>query len=275
MIIMESRVAQTGIIFDIKKFAIHDGPGIRTTVFFKGCSLDCWWCHNPESRNPEPESRQVRFSRGAHGDSRMKDTTIGCTVTVEELIAEILQDEIFYDQSGGGVTISGGEPLMQVEFLKALLDRCHHLSIHTAVDTSGYAAWNDFEQIYDLVDLFLYDLKIMDETDHKKYIGVSNRRILSNLARLTERGDKVIVRIPMIPDITDTQDNLEAIAVFLSSLPNVHFISLLPYNKLGEDKIERFEMGHPRRRWQTMPTEQVRQAGRMLESHGYQVSIGG
>lgn len=275
MVIMESRVAQTGIIFDIKKFAIHDGPGIRTTVFFKGCSLDCWWCHNPESRNPEPESKQVRFSRGAHGDSRMKDMTIGCTVTVEELIAEILQDEIFYDQSGGGVTVSGGEPLMQVEFLNALLDQCHCLGIHTAVDTSGYAEWEDFEQVYDLVDLFLYDLKIMDETEHEKYIGVSNLRILSNLARLTERGDKVIVRIPMIPGITDTQDNLEAIAVFLSGFPNVHFISLLPYNKLGEDKIERFEMGHPRRRWQTMPTEQVRQAGRMLESHGYQVSIGG
>ncbi|MEE8418448.1 MAG: glycyl-radical enzyme activating protein, partial [candidate division Zixibacteria bacterium] len=254
---------------------IHDGPGIRTTVFFKGCSLDCWWCHNPESRNPNPESRQVRFSRGAHGDSRMKDTTIGYSVTVEELIAEILKDRIFYDQSGGGVTISGGEPLMQVEFLSALLDQCHCLGIHTTVDTSGYAEWEAFEQIYDSVDLFLYDIKIMDENDHKKYVGVSNQRILSNLGRLTERGDKVNVRIPMVPDITDTRDNLEAIAAFLSDLPNIDRLSLLPYNKLGEDKVERFKMGHPRRRWQTMPTEQVRQAGRMLESHGYKVSIGG
>lgn len=201
--------------------------------------------------------------------------TIGCTVTVEAIIEEILKDRIFYDQSGGGVTISGGEPLMQVEFLIALLDRCHHLGIHTAVDTSGYAAWEDFEQIYDLVDLFLYDLKLIDKTDHKRYVGVSNRRILSNLTRLTERPDKVIVRVPLIPDITDTRDNLEAIALFLSSLPNVHRISLLPYNKLGEDKMERFEMGYPRRRWQNMPTEEVRQAGKMLESHGYQVSIGG
>jgi pyruvate formate lyase activating enzyme len=272
---MESRMAQTGIIFDIKKFAIHDGPGIRTTVFFKGCPLDCWWCHNPESRNPNPESRHVRSLRGAAGVSSAKDVTIGCTMTVEELIAEILKDRVFYDQSGGGVTVSGGEPLMQVEFLNALLDQCHCLGIHTAVDTSGYAEWEAFEQIYDLVDLFLYDIKIMDENDHKKYAGVSNQRILSNLARLTERGDKVIVRIPMVPDITDTRDNLEAIAAFLSDLPNIDRLSLLPYNKLGEDKMERFEMGHPRRRWQTMPTEQVRQAGRMLESHGYKISIGG
>jgi pyruvate formate lyase activating enzyme len=272
---MVSHMAQTGIIFDIKKFAIHDGPGIRTTVFFKGCSLDCWWCHNPESRNPEPESKRVRFWRGAHGDPRMKDITIGRAVAVEELITEILKDRIFYDQSGGGVTISGGEPLMQVEFLNALSSKCRGLGIHTAVDTSGYAPWEDFEKIYDQVDLFLYDLKIMDDTAHRKYIGVPNRQILSNLARLNERGDKAIVRIPMIPDITDTQDNLEAIAVFLSSLSNVHLISLLPYNKLGEDKMERFEMGQPLRRWQTMPKEQVRRAGRMLEALGYQVSIGG
>ncbi|MEE9555427.1 MAG: glycyl-radical enzyme activating protein [candidate division Zixibacteria bacterium] len=266
--------AVEGIIFDIKKFAIHDGPGIRTTIFFKGCPLNCWWCHNPESRNPNPEKMTSNtvsrdyFSRRYSGHE-----TLGFRVSVERAISEIIKDRIFYDQSGGGVTFSGGEPLSQVDFLSSLLKACRERNIHTTVDTCGFAPWDDFERIYDLVDLFLFDLKILNNELHTKYTGVSNELVLSNLERLASSGKKVVVRIPLIPEITDTKENLEGIAGFLGKLDGIRFVSLLPYNKLGEDKFRRYEIPGRRFSSETQDADFVGKCGAWFESCGLNVKI--
>jgi len=190
-------------------------------------------------------------------------------------MSEVLKDEIFYDQSGGGATFSGGEPMMQTDFLAALLERCRQRGISTVVDTCGYAPDGDFDRVYDLVDLFLFDLKLMDETLHVEYTGVSNNLILANLTSLAMRGQKVVVRIPMIPEITDTRQNLDAVAVFLRPLRNVRRISLLPYNKLGEDKAKRFKLGDRGLRLETQSPDEMHRRAAWLASHGYEVKIGG
>lgn len=264
-------MAIQGTIFDLKKYAIHDGPGIRTTVFLKGCPLSCKWCHNPESRCPTVESRQVH---SAQGDAS-RNTIIGCTVDVKSVIDDIMKDEMFYDQSGGGVTFSGGEPMIQPDFLTALLEECKQCDLHTAVDTSGYAPREDFERICNLVDLFLFDLKLMDDAEHFEYTGVSNRLILENLVLLSEIARKVVVRIPMIPEITDTRVNLDAVSEFLEPLKGVRQINLLPYNRLGEDKASRFGFGDSAHLWETQSTDDLELRADWLRSAGYLVKVGG
>ena len=232
---------QTGIVFDIIKYSVHDGPGIRTTVFLKGCPLDCIWCHNPESKKREPETT-TKITRNKVlklSYSETKDV-VGREVTDDEIMNEVLKDRMFYEQSGGGVTFSGGEPLMQLKFLKSLLMKCKEHDVHTAVDTSGYASKEAFESIIPFTDLFLFDLKIMDEEEHKKSTGVSNKLILRNLAFLSEAAKKIRIRIPLIPEITDTESNLEKIAGFLSGLKNISNVDLLPYNELSEGKNKKF-----------------------------------
>jgi pyruvate formate lyase activating enzyme len=216
----------SGVIFDIKRFAIHDGRGIRTTVFFKGCPLNCHWCHNPESQKKEPEETPAK-------------KTIGQRVSVDEVMAEIEKDILFYDESGGGVTFSGGEPLLQVLFLKALLDECKKRDIRTILDTSGYAASHIFDSIIDKVDLFHYDLKLMDNELHRKYTGVTNRQINENLKTLSRRKKNVVIRFPVIPGITDTPENLTEISEFISSLKGINKIDLLPYHRTAADKYRR------------------------------------
>lgn len=264
----------TGIIFDIKKFAIHDGPGIRTTVFLKGCPLDCWWCHNPEGRKDRPEDICVRSARrGSMGTGTLE--RFGREVSVDEVMAEIDKDIVFYDQSGGGATFSGGEPLMQPEFLTGLLGACRKRGIHTAVDTSGYGAKDLFDEIYDLVDLFLYDLKNMDDHEHIKYTGVSNRPILDNLKMLAGRGNKTILRLPLIPGITDTGDNIKAVVAFIEPLSSIRDISLLPYNRLAEDKLKRFNLNNRLGRISLEAGNNPEEIARHLASRGYRVKVGG
>jgi pyruvate formate lyase activating enzyme len=264
-----------GIIFDIKKFAIHDGDGIRTTVFFKGCPLDCWWCHNPEGRLAEPESLTVSARGGSESPSAEKNEVVGRQVTVEEIMEEVEKDVIFYDQSGGGVTFSGGEPLLQDQFLFELLEQCRAKHIRTSVDTCGYAQWDVFERIAGLVDIFLYDLKIIDDDEHKKYTGVSNRLILENLSLLSKRNGALVVRIPLVPGITDTDANLSAIANFLEPLDGIGNVDLLPYNKLSEDKFCRFGMTSRLGTVPTQPREVLREKARLFQARGYDVRIGG
>ncbi|MCF8243484.1 MAG: glycyl-radical enzyme activating protein [Melioribacteraceae bacterium] len=230
-----------GRIFDIKKFAIHDGPGLRTTVFFKGCPLNCLWCHNPEAiLESKPSSLEEKFSYYSYKYCG-EDDIIGSEIESSELLKEILKDRIFYEDSGGGVTFSGGEPFNQTGFLYEVLRKCKSECIHTAVDTSGYTKFENLERVYDLVDLFLYDLKIFDESKHIEYTGVSNRIILDNLSRLSELGNKaIIIRIPLIPGITDTKENLIDISQFLVTLNNINRVDLLPYNRLSESKQERY-----------------------------------
>lgn len=273
---MPQIMANTGIIFDIKQYAIHDGPGIRTTVFFKGCPLDCWWCHNPEGRHNRPETICVRTRRAGPGKTFVeKNEEFGRIVSVDEVVEEIQKYVIFYDQSGGGVTFSGGEPLMQPEFLKSLLMECRRRDIHTAVDTSGHAPAEVFAEIYALVDLFLFDLKNMDDAAHIKYTGVSNRVTLQNLMMLSRMGNKTQIRLPMIPGITDTEENLEAVLQFIEPLSNIREVSLLPYNRLAEDKLDRFGLPNRMEQRATASDASVDRALRELENRGYRVTIGG
>jgi pyruvate formate lyase activating enzyme len=265
----------TGTIFDIKKYAIHDGPGIRTTVFFKGCPLDCWWCHNPESRHTGVERIEVR-SR-IHGADReiVKEEIIGREVTIKEVMTEVLKDVIFYDQSGGGVTFSGGEPLHQIDFLTALLQACKDHHIHTAVDTSGCAPPEDFARINGLVDLYLYDLKLMDEQIHVKLTGASNQLILENLSILAQHDLDIQVRVPLIPGITDTEENLDAILAYLDRLNKVNEVCLLPYNVLGENKRRKFNLPQRLEPRQTQSKDMLEVCAGRFRARGYLVHVGG
>lgn len=221
------------------------------------------------------ERLEFRTRNDRRSSSGPAQAVIGCEMSVAAVMDEVMRDEIFYIQSGGGVTFSGGEPMAQKEFLKALLQASRDRRLHTAVDTCGYAPAADFEEIYDLVDLFLFDLKLMDTEMHREYTGVSNDTILSNLALLADRGNKVIVRIPLVPEITDTPENLEAISAFLAPLRSIRRISLLPYNKLGEDKTDRYHL--PRQRINLTPqtTEAMEQRASIFRSLGYEVHVGG
>jgi pyruvate formate lyase activating enzyme len=189
-------------------------------------------------------------------------------------MAEIMRDWIFYDQSGGGVTFSGGEPLLQVGFLVALLEECRREGVHTAVDTSGHASLSDVQKVAQAADLLLYDLKLMNDTTHREYIGVSNQLILSNLKAIVAHTDRVVARVPLIPDITDTDQNLDAVADYLESL-GLRRVSLLPYNKLGEDKLERYGLPGHRPNWSVQDRESLDLKAERFRARDFVVSIGG
>lgn len=288
----------TGTIFNIQKYSIHDGPGIRTTVFLKGCPLHCWWCHNPESQNYGPqlifrEDRCIGCGTCVKvcPNHTQKDKcdccgacaracptcareVIGSTVTAEYVLKEIEKDIIFYDQSGGGVTFSGGEPLVQPNFLQEMLKECKARDIHTAIDTSGYANWEVLSRMVDSTDLFLYDIKHMDDTIHTKTVGVSNRIILGNLEKLSKIHSNIIIRIPIIPGINDDQQNIVSTAKYISSI-SISRANILPYHKTGMDKYDRLD-----RKYRLVGTvepskESVERVGRIFTEHGLNVKIGG
>ncbi len=271
-----SRLRVKGIIFDLKKYAVHDGPGIRTTVFLKGCPLDCWWCHNPESRKLEPQVVERKSAQNSPGLSyRDSREIIGREATVAEVLREIEKDVIFYDQSGGGVTFSGGEPLLQIDFLEALLRECREREIHTAVDTTGYASWEQLERIFPFTDLFLYDLKLLDDRLHRRYTGVSNRLILENLEKLLSRGARVVIRIPLIPDFTDSRENLLQIARYLRKFPQIKRIDLLPYNPIGEAKYAKLGLELRAGKHRMQSDDRLEELRRLVEGEGFDVRIGG
>ena len=264
-----------GMIFDIKRYAIHDGPGIRTTVFLKGCPLKCLWCHNPEGIAREREFMwwkekciacrdcQNACTKGAislSDDSLLLDPLkcdlcgacvdvchsqalklVGKKMTVAQAIKEIEKDMVFYDESGGGVTFSGGEPLMQPYFLHSLLKACKELGIHTTVDTCGYANPKVLLKISKHVDLFLYDLKMINDEKHIKFTGVSNKLILENLKKLSEKRQKIIMRFPLIPGVNDDEKDILELGMFVSSLKIVRELSILPYHKAGFEKLKRMK----------------------------------
>jgi pyruvate formate lyase activating enzyme len=264
-----------GLIFDIKKYAIHDGPGIRTTIFLKGCPLTCWWCHNPEGIRREPEfmwskerclhceacvnacpKNALSFSPEGDLNITMQPCNtctacvtachaqalelIGKEMTVEEVMKEIEKDTIFYDESKGGVTFSGGEPLMQPDFVYNLLKTCKERAIHTALDTCGYAPPDILKRISSITDLFLYDVKVINDEIHKKATGVSNALILENLKMLSRMKKDIIVRIPLIPGINDDEKSITDLGEFVSAL-HVKEVSILPYHKSGLEKMRKLK----------------------------------
>jgi len=264
-----------GLIFDLKHYAVHDGPGIRVTVFLKGCPLHCLWCHNPESISTQKELmllpnrcarcgdclRACQFgvlSQKPDGEvvadhskctlcgdcvktcAREAIQIVGWEATIPEILAEIEKDRAFFDQSGGGVTLTGGEPLLQPEFAEALVDELKARGVHVALDTSGYDPEATFLRIAGKSDLVLFDLKLMDEEKHRKFTGVSNQLILHNQRVLDSTTQvPVWVRFPLIPGVNDDEKNLEKMANFLATLKNVKLINILPYHKGGVDKFRR------------------------------------
>lgn len=296
-----------GLVFNIMRFALHDGPGIRTTVFLKGCPLDCWWCHNPEGRSTKREviylaERCIRCGEcvGACPEHALKldqqivrnphlcerhtrcvdvcptgaQEVFGRWISVSGVMEELLKDQIFFDESSGGVTISGGEPLAQPDFLATLLAECRARHIHTVLDTCGYAEWHVLERIRGDVDLFLFDLKLMDPIKHQQFTGVRNDRILANLGGLAKSGSSVIVRIPVIPDVNDDEENFTAVSRFLSRL-NIRNIDLLPYHPIASSKYSR--LGQVYRMGDLLPPVEanLQAIATRLRQDGFHVRIGG
>lgn len=220
-----------GMIFDIARCSFVDGPGIRTTVFFKGCNLRCRWCHNPESQHFEKQTLD-------YGDHV---TECGKKVSADEVFAEILQDQPFYG-SDGGATFSGGECLLQPDFLSELLRMCRDHGIGTAVDTAGAVEASVLERVRPLTDIFLYDIKSCNAEKHKEFIGTDNQRILDNFRRLSSDGARIWVRVPIIPGFNDTVEDMLAIKHFLDSTDGCERVELLPYHRLGENKYRALGM---------------------------------
>ena len=263
-----------GIVFDIKRFAVHDGPGIRTTVFMKGCPLKCVWCHNPESLDPQPCILE-RISR--IGDlSFAEQESVGQPKTVQEVMDALEKERVFMDESGGGVTFSGGEPLLQHEILFDLLKASKKAGMHTAVDTCGFAAPSVLRKIIPYTDLFLYDLKMMDTEKHRYYTGVPNEVILENLKKLSSQNCKIRIRIPVIHDINDNQENTNETIGFLQSLINpVEGIDLLPFHNTASGKYKRFEINYTMDENKKPDNSVMNKLKEQFEDAGFQVKIGG
>lgn len=236
-----------GIIFEIKRLAVHDGDGIRTTVFFKGCPLRCVWCHNPEGLTTAPQTARYAHKcigcgeckkEGFMPDDCLGEATVlyGKEVTVEELLPILLEDRDFYETSGGGVTLSGGECLMQADFCAELLKKLKENEIHTAVDTCGFVSKERLDKVIPYTDVFLYDIKAYDEDIHIKCTGVSNKQILDNIKYLDSLGKAIEIRIPYVPDYNDSQ--IEKTALFLAPLQNIKKIRVLPYHNYAGSKYD-------------------------------------
>ena len=258
----------TGIIFDIKKYAIHDGPGIRTTVFLKGCPLRCQWCHNPESWRQEPEPG---FRNSGPGEREI----IGYEITTDQVIREIEKDVIFYDESAGGATFSGGEPLMQADFLDELLSQCKAREIHTAVDTTCHAEPAVIERIAKNTDLFLCDIKHINSEVHKRFTGVPSELILSNLRLLADMGNAIVIRVPVVGGFNDDEQNIQGTGEFIKSLGVVTKVDILPYNVGGVEKNARLANQCELARFIRPDDNRMRDIAEKISSFGLEVSIGG
>lgn len=298
-----------GVIFNVQRYSINDGPGIRTVVFFKGCPLQCLWCCNPESQRNMPEilyshkkckncnrcilicpKKAISDDKGIKAiDYSLCDNCGKCIevcpeealemvrrlVTIEEIIREVEKDIVFYRSSGGGVTLSGGECTYQPEFAISLLLECRKRGIHTAIETCGFQKWDVLKNILQYVDLVLYDLKHINPVKHLKYTGVSNKLIFENAQRIVSKNIPMIIRIPIIPKYTASKENIKAIARFVSNLKEVKKIELLPYHGLGEPKYKKLGRKYELEGVPSPSSEQMQELAGIVKSYGLKCQIGG
>jgi len=306
------RVPRTGWIWDIQKYAIHDGPGIRTLIFFKGCPLRCLWCCNPESQGFYPEILWLEkkchqchlcseicptnaISEDKKGDKRINIERcnlcglctvrcpggalqlIGKKVTVDDLLREVLKDAVFFQRTGGGITLSGGEPAAQVDFAYELLRqyKTTERGFYTAVETCGYVDSIKLSRLLEYTDLFLYDIKHMDSRVHRSLTGASNELILLNARRISESKKKLIIRFPIIPGLNDDDKNIQDTMDFVLSLPRVEEINLLPYHRLGESKYRRLGRRYELERIKAVSAEKIDSIWRTFAKYKIRVKKGG
>ncbi|MCP4604228.1 MAG: glycyl-radical enzyme activating protein [Proteobacteria bacterium] len=294
-----------GIYFDIQRYALHVGPGIRTNVFLKGCPLSCTWCHNPEGQSAEPEihllpercigcgaclevcpnplvegtcqtmttdeSECIKCAECVDVCAAEARRLVGKTINARKLTARLERERPFYEESFGGVTFSGGEPFMQGEFLIACLKICKERGIHTVVDTSGYVDKELVLTAARYTDLFLYDLKIMNDALHRKYVGVPVATVLENLKAIDAAGKEIWIRIPLVPGVNDDNANLEAIGSFVASLRKTVRVNLLPFNKLGSDKYRRRQVSYQHAKLEPPSSEELEQATCKLAGFGLNI----
>lgn len=255
----------TGRIFDIQKFSVHDGPGIRTIVFLKGCRLRCRWCCNPESQE---YTIQTMLRAG-------KEETVGQDITVGEVLEEVLKDVPYYRRSGGGVTLSGGESMCQPDFAVALLSACKEYGLNTAMETTACADASVVKRFIPVCDHFLMDIKHIDSAKHKEFTGQPNERILSNAKMLAAEAKELVIRVPVIPGFNDTKEEISSIASFTQSLKSVKELHLLPYHRLGYDKYVGLGRTYPMGDVPVPTKEHMEQLRRLAERYGLDVIIGG
>lgn len=295
-----------GLIFDIQRFSLHDGPGIRTIIFLKGCPLHCSWCANPESQLPHPEiiyNEEICIQCGTcidvcpHRAVVKKNNQIvmirslcqhcgncsqncptkamqlkGEKMSIDQIINIVEKDKEFYKTSRGGVTISGGEPLFQANFLKKLLEECHIRGLHTVVETAGFASWSSIKAIIPYTDIFFYDLKIMNNDKHLQYTGVQNDLILNNLTKLQKETNQIVIRIPVIPGINDDDENVSLLTNFLKKI-RFKKIDLLPYHFYGEKKYKMLGRSYALNFLEKPTKNAISQYRNRLRKHGFKVEI--
>jgi pyruvate formate lyase activating enzyme len=298
----------TANIFNIQKFSVHDGPGIRTTVFFKGCPLKCMWCHNPESQNITTQilydrdkcvlcgtcekicpKKAIKIENNILTTDEAKCDCCGqCVIyciqgarqiagkeyTVDEVVKEVLKDRVFYEKSNGGVTLSGGEPLIHIDFVEELLKKLKDNNIHTAVDTCGAVSFDNLKRAARYTDVFLYDIKLMDDEKHLEFTGMSNKLILDNLKKLSEIHKNINIRMPIIEGVNGNEEHIIETIRFIEGL-NISKVNLLPYHDIAKHKYKKLGKVYEDDRMSKPSNEKMQKFKEMFENKGYKAKIGG
>jgi pyruvate formate lyase activating enzyme len=297
----------TANIFNIQKFSVHDGPGIRTTVFFKGCPLKCMWCHNPESQNITTQilydrdkcvlcgtcekicpKKAIKIENNILTTDESCDCCGQCVIyciqgarqiagkeyTVDEVVMEVLKDKVFYEKSNGGATLSGGEPLIHIDFVEELLKKLKDNNIHTAVDTCGAVSFENLRRASKYTDLFLYDIKLMDDEKHLEFTGMSNKLILDNLKKLSQIHKNINIRMPIIEGVNGDEEHIIETIRFIEGL-NISKVNLLPYHDIAKHKYKKLGKVYEDDRMSKPSDEKMQKFKEMFENKGYKAKIGG